>query len=122
MKKIQIITLIISILAMSLSILSLYFLTKLQTDLAKDLAKIEVKTLVKDCADITWNSSPEPNGIAQSIEYINKCIHMNASLQKTKKLIEASDWSYWPAEVHLPSDIEDTSIFFFKNEVYPGID
>ena len=117
MKKVQIITLVISILALSLGMFSLYTFANLQTD----LAKIEVKTLVGDCADITWDSSPQPNDPSQAVEYINKCIHMNASLQKTKQLIEKSDWTYWPDEVYMPSDIEDISKFFFKNEIYPGV-
>lgn len=116
MKKPEKTVVAISIIALSLGILSMLFFANLQTN----LAKIEIKTLVEDCADLTWDSSPQPNSPEQAMEYINKCIHMNASLQKTKQLIEKSDWAYWPAEVRMPSDNEGISKFFFKNEIYPG--
>ncbi|MBU0580399.1 MAG: hypothetical protein KKA19_04405 [Candidatus Margulisbacteria bacterium] len=117
MKKFQIIMLVISIIALSLGIFALYAFANLQND----LAKIEIKTLVGDCADLTWDSAPEPNSPGQAIEYINKCIHMNASLQKTKQLIENSDWAYWPTEILMPGGDEGVSKFFFKNEIYPGV-
>jgi hypothetical protein len=99
--------------------LPLILLSACATSSVNKIAILEIQSLVTACSTHVWESYPSPEDPGQAVEFINKCMHMYATLDETKLFIEEYDYSYVPSG---PRWCEGISCVDYKNPDYPYLE